>query len=164
MGVLVTVMVSPKLADGCAVTKDAVGALVADGWMPPAEEGLRLSSAGKLPLNSVDDLPKSVFDMALPEGDVLDSSQVRKLLAPLLAEDDRSLKSKSPLEQAGFVHHVLSSANHGATLLILGRVHQESHCSPPGHPFDDILRRAPGPWPGLKVLYVIPAIRQVVFE
>lgn len=35
MGALVTVMVSPKLADGCAVAKDAVAALVADGWTPP---------------------------------------------------------------------------------------------------------------------------------
>lgn len=35
MGALVTVMVSPKLADGCAVAKDAVAALVADGWAPP---------------------------------------------------------------------------------------------------------------------------------
>ena len=40
MGALVTVMVSPTLADGCAVAKDAVAALVADGWTPPtvAEE------------------------------------------------------------------------------------------------------------------------------
>ena len=37
MGALVTVMVSPHLADGCAVAKDAVAALVADGWTPPAE-------------------------------------------------------------------------------------------------------------------------------
>lgn len=35
MGALVTVMVSPHLADGCAVAKDAVAALVADGWTPP---------------------------------------------------------------------------------------------------------------------------------
>ena len=35
MGALVTVMVSPTLADGCAVAKDAVAALVADGWTPP---------------------------------------------------------------------------------------------------------------------------------
>lgn len=37
MGALVTVMVSPKLADGCDVAKDAVAALVADGWTPPEE-------------------------------------------------------------------------------------------------------------------------------
>jgi hypothetical protein len=37
MGALVTVMVSPHLADGCAVAKDAVAALVADGWTPPAK-------------------------------------------------------------------------------------------------------------------------------
>ena len=37
MGALVTVMVSPTLADGCTVTKDAVAALVADGWTAPAE-------------------------------------------------------------------------------------------------------------------------------
>lgn len=42
MGALVTVMVSPKLADGCDVAKDAVAALVADGWTPPAEETSRL--------------------------------------------------------------------------------------------------------------------------
>lgn len=35
MGALVTVMVSPRLADGCDVAKDAVAALVADGWTPP---------------------------------------------------------------------------------------------------------------------------------
>lgn len=35
MGALVTVMVSPKLADGCAVAQDAVAALVADGWTQP---------------------------------------------------------------------------------------------------------------------------------
>ena len=35
MGALVTVMVSPTLADGCAVAKDAIAALVADGWTPP---------------------------------------------------------------------------------------------------------------------------------
>lgn len=35
MGALVTVMVSPHLTDGCAVAKDAVAALVADGWTPP---------------------------------------------------------------------------------------------------------------------------------
>ena len=44
MGALVTVMVSPQLADGCAVAKDAVAALVADGWTQP--EGLpRLESS-----------------------------------------------------------------------------------------------------------------------
>lgn len=37
MGALVTVMVSPKLADGCAVAKDAVTALIADGWTAPEE-------------------------------------------------------------------------------------------------------------------------------
>lgn len=37
MGALVTVMVSPHLADGCAVAKDAVAALVADGWKQPEE-------------------------------------------------------------------------------------------------------------------------------
>ena len=37
MGALVTVMVSPHLADGCAVAQDAVTALVADGWTPPAD-------------------------------------------------------------------------------------------------------------------------------
>lgn len=41
MGALVTVMVSPHLADGCAVAKDAAAALVADGWRPPAEEVFR---------------------------------------------------------------------------------------------------------------------------
>lgn len=35
MGALVTVMVSQHLADGCAVAKDAVAALVEDGWTPP---------------------------------------------------------------------------------------------------------------------------------
>lgn len=38
MGALVTVMVSPQLADGCAVTQDAAAALVADGWTPPGPE------------------------------------------------------------------------------------------------------------------------------
>lgn len=37
MGALVTVMLSPHLADGCAVAKDAVAALVADGWKQPEE-------------------------------------------------------------------------------------------------------------------------------
>ena len=37
MGALVTVMVSPTLKEGCAVAKDAVAALVAEGWTPPAE-------------------------------------------------------------------------------------------------------------------------------
>lgn len=32
MGALVTVMVSPQLADGCAVTDEAAAALVASGW------------------------------------------------------------------------------------------------------------------------------------
>lgn len=32
MGALVTVMVSPHLADGCAVGEEAAAALVADGW------------------------------------------------------------------------------------------------------------------------------------
>ncbi len=35
MGALVTVMVSPHLADGCTVAKDAAAALVADGWRKP---------------------------------------------------------------------------------------------------------------------------------
>ena len=38
MGALVTVMVSPKLADGCAVAKDAAAALVADGWTQPEKD------------------------------------------------------------------------------------------------------------------------------
>ena len=37
MGALVTVMVSPHLADGCAVAKDAAAALIADGWTPPVD-------------------------------------------------------------------------------------------------------------------------------
>lgn len=47
MGTLVTVMVSPKLADGCDVAKDAVAALVADGWRKNHE---RRSLALDLPL------------------------------------------------------------------------------------------------------------------
>lgn len=38
MGALVTVMVSPHLADGCDVTDDAAAALVAGGWTAPAED------------------------------------------------------------------------------------------------------------------------------
>lgn len=51
MGALVTVMVSPHLADGCAVAKDAVAALVADGWTPPAHlpSTPAESAAGRLP-------------------------------------------------------------------------------------------------------------------
>lgn len=39
-GALDTVMVAAHLADGCAVAKDAVAALVADGWRPPQPENL----------------------------------------------------------------------------------------------------------------------------
>ena len=35
MGALVTVMVSPHLADGCEVTDGAAAALIAGGWIAP---------------------------------------------------------------------------------------------------------------------------------
>lgn len=38
MGALVTVMVSPRLRDGCDVVPDAAATLIASGWTPPDTE------------------------------------------------------------------------------------------------------------------------------
>lgn len=53
MGALVTVMVSPHLADGCAVAQDAVAALVADGWRQSEEFG-SVNRAGLVGFDHVD--------------------------------------------------------------------------------------------------------------
>lgn len=46
MGALVTVMVSPRLADGCDVAMDAAAALIADGWTAPAAKLQSTPDAG----------------------------------------------------------------------------------------------------------------------
>lgn len=48
MGAIVTVMVSPQLADGCDVTDEAAAALVADGWTPPPKPPRTLTSRDSL--------------------------------------------------------------------------------------------------------------------